>query len=207
MGDNVESIENVSKFYNKNNKDDKIKKYATVPKLLCKFITKVLICLIMFVSLLIAFKLKPEIKDTVYQLVYEKNFSFAYVNNLYKKYFGSVLPFENIIPTEEVFNEKLVYEEASLYKNGAFLKVSDNYLVPVLESGIVVFIGEKEDYGNTIIVQQTNGIDVWYGNVNSSNVKIYDYVEKGSLLGEINDNKLYLLFQKEGAFLNYKEYL
>lgn len=207
MGDKVDNIENISKFYSKNNKDNSVKKNNKITKSVCGFVTKVLICLIIFISLLITLKLKPELKDKIYNVVYEKNFSFAYVNNLYKKYFGSVLPFDNIVPTEEVFNEELVYEEVSLYKNGALLKVSNNYLVPILESGIVVFIGEKEDYGNTIIIQQIDGIDVWYGNVSNINIKIYDYVEKGMLLGEVNDNNLYLLFQKEGEFLNYKEHL
>ena len=34
------------------------------------------------------------------------------INNLYKKYFGDILPFENIAPTTDtVFNEKLEYNE------------------------------------------------------------------------------------------------
>ena len=202
MGDRVEE----SKFYNKknNNKDNNVRKHN---KFLYRCITKVLICLIIFVSLLIVIKVNPSLKEKIYKVIYEDHFSFSYVNNLYKKYFGNVLPFENIAPTEEVFNEKIVYNEISLYKDGALLDVSDNYLVPVIESGIVVFIGEKENYGNTVIVQQINGIDVWYGNVVINDIKIYDYIEKGTLLGEVLDNKLYLVFQKEGKYLDYKEYL
>ena len=51
-------------------------------------------------------------------------------------------------------------------------------MVPVIESGVVVFIGEKEGYGNTIIVEQVNGVDVYYSNINPSNIKLYDYIEK-----------------------------
>ncbi len=72
-----------------------------------------------------------------------------------------------------------------------------NYLVPALNSGIVVFLGDKEDYGNTVIIQQTDGTDVWYGNVDNASVKMYDYVESGSLIGEVTDEKLYLLFKKK----------
>ena len=153
-------------------------------------------------------KVKPELKDKIYDFVYEDQFSFSYVNNLYKKYFGDILPFENIAPEDEkVFNEKLEYDNASLYKDGVALEVNNNYLVPIIESGIVVFIGEKENYGNTVIVQQIDGIDVWYGNVNISDIKIYDYVQKGTLLGEVLDNNLYLVFQKEGKYLDYKDYI
>lgn len=191
-----------SKFYNKKNDNKKTNKKVYL------FATKVLICLIIFISLLIVIKIKPELKDKIYEVVYENNFSFSYVNNMYKKYFGNILPFENIAPTEEkVFDEKLEYEESSLYKDGVLLNVNTNYLVPVIESGIVVFIGDKENYGKTIIIQQINGIDVWYGNVSIGDIKMYDYVEKGSLLGEVLDNKLYLVFQKEGKFIDYKDYI
>lgn len=200
----MEEYKNLSKFYNKKQN----KKEITPNKFAYKLITKILICLIIFVSVLIAIKVKPDLKEDIQKVVYEDQFSFAYVNNLYKKYFGNILPFENIVPSDNsAFNEKLEYSEANLYKDGVALSVTSNYLTPVLESGIVVFIGEKENYGNTIIVQQINGVDVWYGNVEQGDLKLYDYIEKGSLLGEVVDNKLYLVFQKEGKFLDYKEYL
>ena len=36
---------------------------------------------------------------------------------------------------------------------------------------------------------------------------MYDYVNKGDFLGEVKDNILYLVFEKDGVFLNYKEYI
>lgn len=195
-----------SKFYNKKNtKNSTSNRY----KFLYRLITKVLICIIIFIILLITVKINPKLKNKIYNIVYEDHFSFAYINNLYKKYFGDILPFDNIVPndTEGVFNESLDYDEANLYKDGVELSVNTNYLVPILESGIVVFIGEKEHYGNTIIVQQIDGIDTWYGNVYIGDIKIYDYVQKGNLLGEVLDDKLYLVFQKEGKYLNYKDYI
>ena len=70
-----------------------------------------------------------------------------------------------------------------------------------------MFIGEKENYGNTIVVEQTDGIEVFYSNIKLNNIKLYDYLEKGELLGEVNDNTLYLVFEKEGKYLDYKEYI
>ena len=72
---------------------------------------------------------------------------------------------------------------------------------------MVVFIGKKEGYGNTIIVQQVNGVDLWYGNINNSNVKLYDYIEKGEILGDTLNNDLYLVYKKEGSTVNYEEYI
>ena len=78
---------------------------------------------------------------------------------------------------------------------------------PVLESGIVIFIGERDGYGNTVVIEQIDGIDVYYSNISTDGVTLYDYVEKGSLLGEAKDKTLYLVFQKDGEYLDYKEYI
>ena len=59
---------------------------------------------------------------------------------------------------------------------------------------------------NTVIIQRIDGVDEWYGNVENVNVKLYDYVKKGSLLGEANNN-LYLVYKKDGNTLNYEDYL
>ena len=80
-------------------------------------------------------------------------------------------------------------------------------MIPSIESGIVVFIGEKENYGNTIIIQGVDGVDIWYGNTDNTNVKLYDYVEKGSMIAMTKTEDLYLVFQKDGKFLDYKKYI
>ncbi len=172
-----------------------------------RFTSQVLLSAILLLATLIVIKIDIKTKDVIYKEVYEKSFQFAVVNDLYQTYFGHVFPIKKAEKVTAVFNERMTYEEASIYKDGVKLKVAPSYLVPFLESGIVVFMGEKEGYGNTIIVQQVNGMDVWYGNVVLKDIKMYDYVEKGSLLGECNSDTLYMVFQKEGSFLDYKDYL
>ena len=56
-------------------------------------------------------------------------------------------------------------------------------------------------------MQGVNGVDIWYGNITNTNLKLYDYVEKGTMLGEVNKDTIYLVFQKEGKYLNYKDYI
>lgn len=80
-------------------------------------------------------------------------------------------------------------------------------MVPSIESGIVVYIGEKKDYGNTIVIEQINGIDVFYSNIEIPNIKLYDYIEKGEYLGQTKTEKLYMVFQKDGEIINYDEYI
>lgn len=200
----MDEYKSLNKYLNKNKENSK----SEFNKHLNAFISKVLISCILFIAFLIANKINTSTKDIIYENVYNKSFSFAIVNNWYKEKFGDVFPFESIFSnTQPVFSEKLIYESANLYKEGVSLKVTPNYLVPILENGIVIYIGEKEEYGNTVIVQQENGIDVWYSNVNISNIEMYDYVSKGSFIGEVNGDNLYLVFQKNGKFLDYKKYV
>ena len=173
-----------------------------------KEISKICICIILVLVTLILFKVFPNFKENFYTNVYEKNFSFAFINDVYKKYFGSSLPFENLFNnTNTVFNEKLKYTNHHKYLDGVKLIVEENYLVPTLDRGLVVFIGEKEEYGNTIIIQQSNGIDVWYGHMDNINVSMYEYVDQGDLLGEVNTGELYLLFKQDGEVLDYQKYI
>ena len=52
-----------------------------------------------------------------------------------------------------------------------------------------------------------DGIDTYYSNVNTNNYKLYDYIEKGQVLGETASTELYLSFEKSGEKLDYKKYI
>ena len=168
------------------------------------FFTKLLISIVLTLIILILIKSSNIFKTNFYKDVYSTNISFAPISNLYNKYIGELDIFNNM-GSEPVFNEQLIYNDSQSYLDGVKLKLDSN-LVPINESGIVVFIGDKEGYGNTIIVQRIDGIDEWYGGIINTNVKLYDYVEKGTLLGEV-DKYLYLVYKKDGNILNYEEYL
>lgn len=200
MGD-IERVRSEIKLnkYRKNNKRNNIKnKYM-------RYLYKFLILVVLTLFVMIMLKSNDKFKKKFYEYVYEKNFSFAKLNSLYQEKFGSQIPFLDIAKNnnKQVFNESLEYRDKSDYKDGVKLVVSSNYMVPILESGLVVFIGEKEGYGNTVIIQQIDGIDVWYGNISNTSIKLYDYVEKGNLLGECS-NELYLVFKKDGNRLDYE---
>lgn len=187
--------------FNQELKDERIKKH------IINTLNKVLITIILFLFVLIGTKVNNKFKSIFYQHTYVTNFKFATINNIYKKYLGNILPFKIGVTSEPVFNEKLTYQKASKYQDGCVLDVSEKYLVPTIESGIVVYIGEKSDYGQTVVIQQINGIDTWYSNITPVDLSMYDYIEKGSLIGETKNNKLYLIFQKNGEFLAYQNYI
>ena len=139
---------------------------------------------------------------------FKDSISFAKINDWYQKNFGSVVPIVDITEdnTTKVFSETINYESMDNYLDGKILRVKDNYMVPTFESGVVVFIGEKEHYGNTLIIQGVDGVDIWYCNINSDDINLYDYLKKGSLLGPVYNNNLYLLFMKDNEFISYEEY-
>ena len=170
------------------------------------FFTKLFISIIITLIILILIKASSDFKNNFYKQVYSTNISFTSLKKIYNKYIGNIDILDKVIKTEPVFSEKLTYSKKEKYLDGVDLIVGKNYLVPIEESGIVVFIGEKENYGNVVIIQRIDGIDEWYGNIDNVNVKMYDYVKKGQLLGEANDN-LYLVYKKDGNVLNYEDYI
>ena len=135
------------------------------------------------------------------------NFSFSYFKNIYNKYVGNIIPFQNIFEDKKVFNEKLKYKSISKYNKGVKLTLNDNYAIPIIKGGIVIFSGEKEGLGKTIIIQQSDGIDVWYSNLDNTTMKLYDYVEDNAVVGEAKNNELYLIFQKDGVEIDSSEVL
>ena len=173
------------------------------------FFSKFLLCIIITLIILIGSKTNDKFKSNFYKQVFETNISFAQINKIYEKYAGSSIPFKDLFmkDVKPVFKEELVYQDKSAYLEGVKLVVEKDYLVPALKEGIVIFLGEKENYGYTVIISQSDGIDVWYSNLDNSAVNLYDNIKKGELIGSTKEDVLYLVFKKDGQLLNYEDYL
>ena len=171
------------------------------------YVTKILISII-FLLLTMIFISNNDNKELYKKIFLTDSISFAKINNWYQNKFGSIIPLEDITieNTQKVFNEHIEYELMEDYLDGKLLKVKDNYMIPTIESGVVVFIGEKDSYGNTCIIQGIDGVDIWYSNIDTSSLNLYDYIKKGSLIGPVKSNNLYLLFMKDNEFISYEEY-
>ncbi len=203
MGDIMENLNDIkNRIRNKNNKNESNKRH-----IFKHFMIKFFLVLIIFGISTFLVRTNTNIKNIIYNHVYNTHFSFASFKGLYNKYIGNVIPFQNIFETKKVFNEKLEYKTLSKYNKGVKLTLSDNYAIPIIKGGIVIFSGEKENIGKTVIIQQSDGIDVWYGNLSTTTMKLYDYVEDNAIIGEAKDNELYIIFQKDGVEIDYKEVL
>ncbi len=172
-------------------------------KYLKSLIIRVLISIILFLGVSIFVRLSDKNLLLYKNNIYDKTLKFTKIANLYNKYFGDVLPKvdDKVVSANKTTN----YKTVNTYKDGAILDGVS--MVYPFKSGIVVFVGEKEEYGKTVIIQGMDGVDYWYGNIENINVKLYDYVESDNIIGNAIDSKLYVIFMKDGNILNYEDFV
>lgn len=181
------------------NKEIKVNK-----KMINKYITKVMLGIIFFLVSTIFTNFSDKNLLLYKEYVFTESLPFTKIKGWYEDLFGEVLPKND--NTKTVFNGKLVYKEIVDYLDGEKLTVSSNSLVNSIGSGVVVYNGEKEGYGNTVIIQGIDGVDIWYGNLQNVSVSLYDYIEADTVIGEVTNEYLYLVIKKDNEFIKYEDY-
>ena len=173
-------------------------------KSLKSFISKFLLAIIFFLCSIIFTNINDKNLLLYKEYVLTESLPFTKIKGWYEELFGEVLPKDD--NNKMVIKGHLVYKNIENYKDGEVLTLTTNTLINSLQSGIVVYCGEKDDYKNTVIIQGIDGVDIWYGNLTNVSVKLYDYVEKDKLIGETNSDLLYLVIKKDNNFLKYEDY-
>lgn len=200
--DNEEIIKSL-----RHNKNKKVSSNILKSKYISFLFTRTLLAIIVILVSAIYVNMNDKNLKNYKEKLFEKSLSFNKISKSYNKVFGKVLPLEiEKGTTKTVFNDGLSYSKIDKYENGFKLDMTSN-AVTSLYDGIVVFIGNKDTYKNTVIVQGSDGVDIWYGNVSNVSVTLYDYITKDTIIGEAADNTLYLVFNKENEYLGYEEYL
>lgn len=169
-------------------------------------ISRTLIAIIFVLGSIIFTNISDKNKELYQKYVLEDSLEFTKINELYQSLFGSVDVTNKDNDAEVVFGN-INYTNIEPFKNGSKLTVGMNEVVNVITSGIVVFIGEKDDLGNTIIIQGNDGVDIWYSNITDTDIKVYDYLESGNILGTSNSDDIYITISKDGEFMSYEEYM
>ena len=181
-----------SKYYKKILSRNNQRKYGWLNKLLISIIV-VLVCLILC-------NFSSDFKDGFVKDVLEDNMKFNEFNKIYSKFIGDV---EGEVLVNNILNNVDYEEVDGRYK----FNYGIDSMVEVLVPGIIVFDGEKDDLGNTIIVQGNDGVDVWYSCVTMKEKSLYDYVSKGDILGISNDVYVTISIYEDGKLLDYEEYI
>ncbi len=185
----------------KNNAKEKLKYFKGL-------ISRTLIVIIFVLVSLIFTNISDDNKKLYKEYVLENSLGFTKINNLYEKILGKVdiaSPSKN--NTTSVFLNTINYSNIESFKNGFKLALNPGEIINTITSGIIVYIGDKDDLGNTVIVQGNDGVDIWYSNITDTDIKVYDYIESGSILGTANSDYIYLTLNKDGKYLSYEEYL
>lgn len=195
--------EYLNKFKNKKKSFNKVK-ISISKKNINKLITKFMIAIIFFLISIIFTNYSDKNLLLYKEYVFTESLPFTKIKGWYENLFGEVLPAQD--NTQTVFNGKLIYKDISDYYDGEKLLVSKNTLVNNITSGVVVFSGEKDNYGNTVIIQGIDGVDIWYGNLENVSVSLYDYIESGNVIGQTKDEYLYLVIKKDNEYIKYENY-
>lgn len=177
----------------KNNKEPK--KKNIIKKTLSKLFTIVIFTMIVIITS----NYSPKFKSFLVDKVLNSTIDFSFVNKITNN-------ITNVFKTNN--NLKTVMKDENnqteKYKDGVKYIVNKNEDVYIKDSGIVTFIGDKEGYNNTIIIQQSNGYYAWYGNIKEE-VKLYDYIESGSKLGTSLTNEYYYVLLKDNKIVDIDE--
>ncbi len=184
--------------YNRSNNSKKI-------KYLKNLITRVLLSIILVISVSIFLKLDSQNEVYLNKYLFEDNLKFTQINKWYQDKFGTLLP-KGEDTSLMVSGESLKNNPYEKIDNGVKIKVTKGSPVSLINGGIVVFIGDKDE-GHTIIIQGNDGIDYSYSGIQNENITLYDYLEKDSLIGEAQEDFIILTLKKDSVYLDYEEYL
>ena len=150
----------------------------------------------------------------------EQEFQFATVAAWFEEKFDQPLAFlpENTLKdkdsTEGVFAMPAIGKiMESFEKNGqgVMVKTSDSTSVETIEQGVVIYAGEKDAHGKTIIIQHPDKSESWYGNLQEINVNLYEQVEKKKKIGLVSPSdepgkgEFYFALKSNGKFIDPKE--
>ncbi len=169
----------------KNNKNEKPKN-EILKKILCKLFT-----IIIFIMLVVTISnYSPKFKNFIIDDVLNSTYDFSKINKLLNNF---TTIFKNDNTSKVSLMENKTHEK---YLDGVKYIIGENEEIKLKNSGIVTYIGKKDGYNNTIIVQQSDGYYAWYGNV-KENIKLYDYIEAGETIGTSSDEYYYVLFKDD----------
>ena len=138
----------------------------------------------------------------VSKVVFDNTIDFTYIRSKTNKILGKFTNKEYF-----VVSEKLEYKSVEKVNNSYRFITDNNYVINSLENGVVTFIGNIDGLGMSILVRSDDGYDYTYSNIENINVKMYDYIKKGVILGSTLGNYFYLSISKDNKYYNYEDFI
>jgi stage IV sporulation protein FA len=190
------------------------------------FFFKILASVLLFLMVALLFRnhsatLKPA-RDFITGTM-NKDFKFTAVSEWYEGKFGkplALLPFSEEDKTgKKATVEKPNFSVPAMGKilenfekngQGIMIETSKGAAVQAINGGNVSFAGVKEGLGKTVIVQHSDSTETWYGNLDEIKVKLWEYIEKRTVVGTVSTStgddktkgKYYFAIKKDDDFID-----
>lgn len=186
-------------IFNMTYEEYKNKKDSKANNIFKKILSKLFTIVIFTMIVITLSNMSPKFKSFIVDKVLNSTIDFSFVNKLSNKVTNVFKTSNNTLPVVKEENNR-----KERYKDGIKYIVNKGTSVNIKDSGIVTYIGNKDGYNNTVIIQQSNGYYAWYGNIKEE-VKLYDYIESGSKIGETLTNEYYYILLKDNKPVNLNE--
>lgn len=186
-------------IFNMTYEEYKNKKDSKASNIFKKILSKLFTIVIFTMIVITLSNTSPKFKSFIVDKVLNSTIDFSFVNKLSNKVTNVFKTSNNTLPVVKEENNK-----KERYKDGIKYIVNKGTSVNIKDSGIVTYIGNKDGYNNTVIIQQSNGYYAWYGNIKEE-VKLYDYIESGSKIGSSLTNEYYYVLLKDNKPVNLNE--
>ncbi|WP_080844644.1 M23 family metallopeptidase [Cytobacillus gottheilii] len=186
-------------------------------------IFKILFSACLFLAVAIMFRSEAPSLSTVKTFItstMEKDFQFAAVADWYEDQFGKPLA---LLPVKDDEKDEESDQNLNNYALPASAKIVEDFddngqrmiletekgaSVEAMSEGYVSFAGLKEDFGNTVVIQHPDRSESWYGNLESIDVKLSQYINKGTSVGAASASEtgekgsFYLAIKKGDNFID-----
>ena len=186
-------------IFNMTYEEYKNKKDSKANNIFKKILSNLFTIVIFTMIVITLSNMSPKFKSFIVDKVLNSTIDFSFVNKLSNKVTNVFKTSNNTLPVVKEENNR-----KERYKDGIKYIVNKGASVNIKDSGIVTYIGNKDGYNNTVIIQQSNGYYAWYGNIKEE-VKLYDYIESGSKIGETLTNEYYYVLLKDNKPVNLNE--
>lgn len=129
--------------------------------------------------------------------------SFTNMNQNISSFLNSIFNFD--IFKSSTGGDQMVDATVSYINEGNNLYSSEGNQVSMLKNGTILFTSSDND-GKIIITSYDNGVVATYFMLSSLEVKVYDYLKQGDIIGTY-EGQFKVLFSKDNKLISYEEAL
>ncbi len=203
---------NYSSYYHGDSEENQDSRKPEVNRLLLR--TLLSICLVIVVAA-VNFLPNKQLEPARKQIgqVMQTNFEFATMSDWLSKRVGdiyAVLPsrFSKKDQSEAIPVSGKLLETFKENGKGIMVETTTGVSVKTIAAGVVIFAGDDDKTGKTVIVQQTNKMNVWYGHLSDIDVTLYQHVDQGTGIGVVSEGAAaghgtyYFAIKKENHFVD-----